>query len=437
MRKKQLTESLQAKNQQVQTLLNAHPDELPAEVKSELVTLENEMAGIENELAELAKDDDYRQKAADRNGRLNDPANRPAFDNTGATAKQLTDDISRGLGTKFTQSPEYKAWLKQIAPNGRIPERTPLNSPAIPFEGLEKGLKQKTLVTAGSNTSAGALVTDVRLPLVNEGLFRPLTVRDLLTIIPVTNGDTIEYPRMNTFTNNAAPVPEANVTTFTGAVGQVEGRKPESGLALEIITDHVRTIAHWIPTTTKALLDAAQIESLINTFLLYGLKEKSENMVVNGDGTGDQFLGILNTPNTQAQPFDTDMLRTLRKARTKVKSPGRVDPTAYLMNPADWEEIDLMRDNEQRYYFGGPTAIGNPRVWGLPVIESEAVPQGIAICAAWRFAVLYDRMQGSISASNSHADFFVRNMVALLAECMEGFGIHYTKAFVEIDLTAV
>jgi len=37
--------------------------------------------------------------------------------------------------------------------------------------------------------------------------------------------------------------------------------------------------------------------------------------------------------------------------------------------------------------------------------------------------VLWDREVATITATDSHADFFVRNLVALLGECSAGFGI--------------
>jgi HK97 family phage major capsid protein len=51
-------------------------------------------------------------------------------------------------------------------------------------------------------------------------------------------------------------------------------------------------------------------------------------------------------------------------------------------------------------------------------------------------AVLWDREQAAVQVSDSHADFFVRNLVAILAEMRAAFGVIRPKAFVVIDLTA-
>lgn len=329
------------------------------------------------------------------------------------------------LGQAFAKSAELRALLKQY-PNGRIPERAVVNS--TPFGA-------KTLITGTSDTSGGALVqNDYRGLQVGLDLFqRPLTIRNLVTN-GTTTSDTVEYVRVTSTTNNAAPVAESTATADPGTMNAANGVKPESALALAKVTETVKTIAHWLPATTRALSDAGQIRTLIDTFLRYGLEEELEDQMVNGNGSGENFMGIGNVSGTQSQAFVTDKLTTTRKARTLVRTVGRSTPTAYVMNPADWEAIDLLQDNENRYYFGGPMRMGQPTLWGLPVVESEAVPAGTAYVGDWRKAVLWDREQASITVSNSHANFFIRNMVAILAEMRAAFGVLQPSAFVEIAL---
>jgi hypothetical protein len=51
--------------------------------------------------------------------------------------------------------------------------------------------------------------------------------------------------------------------------------------------------------------------------------------------------------------------------------------------------------------------------------------------------MLWDREQAAISVSDSHADFFVRNLIAILAELRAAFGVIRPPAFVAIDLDAI
>jgi len=172
------------------------------------------------------------------------------------------------------------------------------------------------------------------------------------------------------------------------------------------------------------------------------LEEELEDQMIAGDGLGENLTGLAATSGIQTQAWDTNMLTTLRKAKTKVRTVGRSIATGYALNPADVETLDLLTDNEARYYFGGPggttqAGVGaNSPLWNLPVIESEAVPAGTGYVGDWRKCILWDREQSSILMSDSHANFFVQNLVAILAEMRAAFGVIQPSAFVSVDLTA-
>jgi HK97 family phage major capsid protein len=354
-------------------------------------------------------------------------AGRPGFD--GAEPTPRVD--RRTIGQQFIESEEWTTFKRSVAPNG-FSEKTNVGaSPAVSYKRLlpPTQAEMRALLTGASDTLAGAFVfNDVQAGYTPQGLQRPLTIRDVITN-GNTDSDTVEYVRMTGQTNAAAPVAEATATS--GA----SGTKPESTLAFAKVTTAVKTIAHWIPATKRALSDAGQLRTIIDSFLRYGLEEEVEDQIIAGDGTGENFEGIGTVSGVQAQAFDTDLFTTTRKARTKVRTVGRRTPTAYLINPADWETIDLLQDNEARYYGSGPFALSPARLWGLPVVESEAVPAGTGYVGDFRLAVIWDREAASIQVSDSHSDFFIRNMVAILAEMRAAFGVLQPNAFVEIDLT--
>lgn len=395
-----------------------------AEESAEVKKYLDEAKGIKDQLKKLGEDDELR-KAVDALGDAVD-----LFSKTDSSAKSqniIVPAKGKGsLGEQFVNNEQVQAWYKSVAPNGQFSEKASIISPTVEFDGL-KGLK--AIITSGA-TSGGALSEDQFLGLQSLGVYaRPLTVRDVVTN-GTTGSDAVKYVRVNTTTNAAATVAEASASTGTS------GTKPESTMTLEVITANVKTIAHWVPATTRTLSDAGQLRTLIDNFLTYGLEEELEDQMITGDGTGENFEGIGTVSGVQAQTWDTNILTTTRKARTKVKVVGRDTPNAYLLHPEDWEKIDLLQDAEDRYYFGGPMQLGTPRLWGLPVIESEGVPAGTGYVGNFRKAVLWDREQASVQVSNSHSDFFIRNMVAILAELRAAFGVLAPKSFVEIDLTA-
>lgn len=346
----------------------------------------------------------------------------------------------KSIGAQFSEAEAVQAWLKNIAPNGTIPETMKgIHSPAVAFQ-------MKDVLAGGvvdGDGAAGALVNRDWLGLM-DGLAqfqRPLTIADLISR-GTTTSDAIEYARVVGFTNNAAPVAEARgASSGTGGGGTVRGNKPESGMELEKVSTTVKTVAHWLPATKRALSDAAQIRSLIDNFLRYGLAEELEDQIVAGSGNGEDFEGIYNVDGIQECPWLGDIVTTTRRAKTMVRVNGRTAPTAYVVNPEDNERIDLLRDgsggseNSGAFLFGGPAQTGIQTLWGLPRLESEAVEVGRPILANWRQAMLWDREQANIQVSDSHEDFFIRNLVAVLAEMRAGFGVIRPLAFCVIDLT--
>lgn len=339
----------------------------------------------------------------------------------------------KSLGERFVNAEAYKSWMQQIAPSGRVPDGAKVQSPPIEFKGSLFG--RKTLVTGADDTQAGAfVVTD------NTGIYEPLgrmplTLRDLVSVRR-TMSDTVEFVRQTVAVTQAAPVAEANVTDYSGATGQVSGKKPEAEIGFEKVTETVKTLAVWIPATKRALSDASQIRGIIDQELRDDLNEELEDQILNGNGVGENFTGILNTAGILAQAWDTDIFRTARQAKTTLQVTGRATPTAFVMNPADWETIELSQDNENRYYYGGPLSNGEKRLWGVPVVESELITEGTGLLGDFRKAVLWDREAITMSVSDSHEDFFIRNMIAILAELRAAFGLIRPSAFVVIDLSA-
>jgi HK97 family phage major capsid protein len=397
--------------------------------RAEVTAKLNEAAALKEQLKTAKADAHARHTLAelgcDLDGDSKDQKDIPSSRRTG-----------KSLGHTFTDSDEYTNLLKAV-PGGHFSKDHRVQTRPVAVDSLLGNHGAKGLVTGASPTSGGALlVPDFRgLQVGTDAFQRPLMLRDLVTP-GTTTSDLVEYVRVTGVTNNAAPTAEATTTS--------NGTKPESAIATVKIQTPVRTIAHWIPITKRALSDAAQVRTLIDSFLEYGLEEELEDQMIGGDGTGENFSGLASTSGVQAQAYDTSLLITLRKSKTKVRTIGRSIPTGFVVNPADVESLDLLTDLQGRYYFGGPSgtlanaglagATTSP-LWNLPVIESEATPAGVAYVGDWRKCVLWDREQSSITMSDSHGNFFIQNIVAILAEMRAAFGVIQPNAFVKVDLT--
>jgi HK97 family phage major capsid protein len=333
----------------------------------------------------------------------------------------------RNLGLEVVGSAAFKA---AMAPFGdRVPEKARFQTDPISV---------KSLFTGTDSTSAGVFVTAEQTGILETLGRRPLTIRNVISVRR-TGSDTVEYVRQTAHTNAAATVPEATSSATDGTATTITGGyKPEGAWSFERQTATVKTIAEWVPATKRALADAGQLEGLINDELRADIAEEEENQILLGDGAGEDLTGIFNTSGIQSQAFDTDIFTTVRRALTKARIVGRVVPNAVALNPEQVEVIDLARENGATgaYLGAGPFALGPRTLWGLPVIESEAIPAGRALVGDFTKAVLWDREQTTVTMTDSHADFFVRNLVAILAEERVAFGVTRPTAFVDTDVAA-
>jgi len=347
--------------------------------------------------------------------------------NDAPAAKQDPVRPGRGksIGEQFVAAPQFKEWLSRIAPSGQIPDQAKgLISPPVEF---------KDLITGVNDLSAGAFVNPDYTGIYEPLGRRPLTVMDLVNR-RTTTSDLVEFVRQTKQVTESAPTPEANVKVYTGATGEIEGLKPQGATYFEKVWEAVKTIAVWIAATKRALSDAAQIRGIIDNELRDDLAEKLEDQVLAGDGIGENFTGITNYPGVMGQGFIGTALATTRRAVTNIQVFGLATPTAWVFNPTDWEAIETAQDLVNQYYGGGPFGNAPARLWGYPVVQCAGWAAGRAILADWRKVVVWDRERASIQVSDSHADFFVRNIVAFLAELRAAFGIIRPQAVWLVDL---
>lgn len=334
--------------------------------------------------------------------------------------KGMGPQTPRSVGDRFVKSEGYQA-LRARFPEG-IPSKADLAMAPMTVPGGMKGLLTSSGQTDGD---AGTLIQPQRLGLVPYPYVAP-RLREVITNGQTTS-DKIEYAQVIPTadaagtTNAAKTVKEAPATT-----GNV-GVKPESALAFRKASAEVVTIAHWMPVTRKTLSDAAQIRTLIDAHLRQGLDEELERLILAGDKDTpkgeEEFDGILNTTGLQDQAFDTDALTTIRRAISKITRKG-AQVSAILISPELDEQLDLLKDANERFYGPGPWGSGVPTIWGRP----RVVVPGLSgskkfILGDLSTCVLWDREQTTITATDSHADFFIRNLVAILAEMRAGFGI--------------
>jgi hypothetical protein len=357
--------------------------------------------------------------------------------------------MGKTLGAQVVNSPQFKQLLDGFRMGDgsvKIGEKSRVQSDPISIKSLVHYLT-KSLFIGGDPSSAGAFVVPEQSGIVEMLGRRPLTLRDLVSVRR-TGSDAVEYVRQTAHTNAAAPVAEATSSAAPTATADLDtgavtftpdpngGYKPEGSWAFERDTTNVKTIAEWVPATKRSLADVAALEGLINDELMRDLAETEENQMLLGDGTGENLLGILSTSGIQTLAVtatsDATKFASLRHAKTLCRTVGRVNASAILVNPEQGEWIDVARDKNDRFYGGGPFGSSPSGIWGTRVVESEAIPAGTALMGDFSKAVLWDREQSTVSVTDSHADFFIRNLVAILAEERVAFAVTRPTAFVKI-----
>jgi HK97 family phage major capsid protein len=245
-----------------------------------------------------------------------------------------------------------------------------------------------------------------------------------------TSSSAVDYVRQTTRTNNAAPTLEYDTT------GGDFNLSPESNIVFELVTAAVRTIPTYIPASRNILADAPQLNALINSELTYMVRVKLEDQIVNGDGTGANFEGILAATGIQLRTQGSTGFRGGETTDTKADALRRAitdillafyTPDGILLNPGDGEDLELQKSSEGEYLnVFDPVAM---RVWRVPVVESSVIAAGTSIIGNFKLgATLWDRQRTEIRVGEP-GQMFLQSAVAILAELRAAFGVKRPTAF--------
>src|SRR5690625_4347332 len=287
------------------------------------------------------------------------------------------------------------------------------------FRGESSSVEIKDIT--GGAASAGALLTPTRR---SSGLREPdrtLFVRQLLNNVPV-NTDAVQIFRELAFDNKAG-----------FQAGQLT-EKPKSDITFESDTVTIETIAHYIIASRQILSDVPRLRAYIDQRLVYGLNLKMDEQILYGDGTGQNFTGLLVDAAVQDVGASGTATRIdhVRDAVTMAQEANYYNVNGLVMGPQDWAEIEKAKGDDGHYIWVNVQDGGTPRLWRVPVVVSNAMEEGDFILGDWTMgAALYTREGVTVRTSESHADLFVRNGVAILAEERAALGVELPLAFVK------
>ena len=236
-----------------------------------------------------------------------------------------------------------------------------------------------------------------------------------------TESNTIDYMQETAFTNTAAPTAE-------GAA------KPESALTFALVSERVQKIAHWIPVTDEMLSDVPALQSYLDTRMRLGVQLSEDLQLLNGDGIAPDLSGFLARAGLAAaipRGADSDADAIAKQISAIFVATG-LQPTGIVLNPTNWLSIQLSKNANGNYISGsGPfTPPQAQTLWGLPVAVTPAIAAGTALVGAFRTAAQIFRRGGlRVEASNSHSDFFTKNLIAIRAEERLALAVYRPSAF--------
>lgn len=321
-------------------------------------------------------------------------------------------ECKKSIGQQFVANEEIKSFLSAKKGKG---------SASMAFKAIISAL------TTDADGSAGDLIVPQRQPGILGLPQRRMTIRDLLTP-GTTSSNAIQYVKETGFTNSAATVSETEGSA-----------KPQSEIKFDIMTTSVTTIAHFVLATKQILDDVPQLQSYIDGRLRYGLMYVEENQLLNGSGTGTDLNGIYTQASAYSAPINPSAAYNLTKIdimRLAILQAFLAEYPAngIVLHPSDWADIELTKTGDGAYLFANPQGGVEPRLWRLPVVETQAMTVDKFLTGAFQLgAQIFDREDANVEISTEDSDNFRKNLVTIRAEERLALAVYRPESFIKGD----
>lgn len=358
-------------------------------------------------------------EAKSRVEELEKAGQRPGWPGSNADPEEL-----KSPGERFTTGEETTASLKAFADNRS--ERVTMAAKSL-FASFEA--KANFLSDAATR-----LVVPQRTDIISPVL-RRLRIRDLLPVRP-TSSNAVEYLEEIGFAQTGSP--DATQTHGAAAPAAEAAALAEAQLKMDLKTANVQDIGHWIPASRQILNDMGQLRSYIDDRLIYGVGYAEETQLLYGDGTSPNLQGFMTHASRQNYAWSSGIvgdtkIDAMRKAAT-LAHVREYMPTGAVMNPSDWEDVELAKGDDKHYIWFTVASGTEERLFRLPIVVTNAIMAADALVGSFGIgATLWDREQANVRISEHHQDFFTKRLVAILAEERLALTIYRPDAFVDVD----
>lgn len=280
-------------------------------------------------------------------------------------------------------------------------------------------VKNTTTSTGFKPTTAPSILQPDMQPLLQR-LRQRLFVRDLLSQGRTTS-PVIAWVQQTGFTNAARVVSEGTA-------------KPYSDIAFTTKFTPVTTLAHMFKASKQILDDFAQLQSLIDLELRYGLKYIEEQELLFGDGSGIHLHGIVPVATAYHHEFTVPLQNSIDDIRLAVLQSqlARIPASGIVLHYTDWARIELLKDTLGRYLFGNPQSDLTPSLWGLPVAPTEITAMlGKFLTGPFQGgAQIFDREDSNVVISTENSDDFEKNLISIRCEERLALAVYRPEGFI-------
>lgn len=292
------------------------------------------------------------------------------------------------------------------------------------FAAMQSGASKHARFEVQNNTITGSdtTVAPDRQSGIVPGASRILRISDVLSS-GVTASNAVEYTKENVFTNAAAETAENTA-------------KPESSVTFTLESAPVATIAHWIKLSKQVIDDAPMLASYVDGRMRYGVLNRFDSQLLNGNGTGANIGGLANTGNhTAFSPAGGSKgIDNIRKAITAILQADYA-ASAVILNPADVEALDLEKGTDGHFVASDARTAPGQTIWGLPIVQSNAMTAGKFMVGDFSMGAQYWNRQGvTVDLSESDDTNFQSNLVTLRAEMRAALTVFRAACFQYGDL---
>ena len=278
------------------------------------------------------------------------------------------------LGPHFADSVEHEQRTgRSVVPGAGVIGAAPsLHFDEVTVRGLHESLLSRKSFKAELKDAASSIGPAAAVPnyigLVGK-IHEPTRILDLIPT-STTGSPVIEYLQH---------------TATSGGAGMVAagGLKPTATLTVTKQTATVRKIAVIAVANDEDLADYGDFTQYLTNELMRSVIDTENAEILAGAGTGEHLLGLLNQTGILTRAVGTGQtdVDALEQAITDLRvGASYAEPTAIVLNPADWSNIRRTKDSQGNYLVQtDPTAGNADTLWGVPVKITTGMTAGTGL----------------------------------------------------------